>query len=294
MTRKALNIFIISVVSLIIVSMAASMLVFATASSYNKIENTSNASDQSAPAEPMNTTSLTSYKEMTVCVSRVDYYKDNTLSGNPIGSKVFGDIVYAEQNSTGISRIYNQTGALLGYCKSVALIDSSVKLFVEVPYVWNSDGQVSKLVDIRKYMIIFDAQIICGEDEPVLMQYDTMLKLFEVAGKFYSELGYTLVIEKAYVPESDTQNDTCCSVCSHATGASVTLKMLKKGASKTETIPLYEHEGIVNSPVSAFTKLLEDYALIRDQSSDCFYDTDHEAYMPTDYDLSSPLYSVWK
>ena len=290
MTRKALNIFIISVVSLIILSMTASMIVFADAETYNKTQN----SENTLSAETVNSTSTNSYTEMTVCVSRVDYYKDNTLSGNPIGSKVFGDTVYAEQNSTGISRIYNQTGALLGYCESVALIDKSVKLFIEVPYAWNSDGQISKLVDLRKYMMIFDAQIICDEDEPILIQYYTMLKLFEVASAFYSELGYTLVVEKAYLPESSAKNETCCSTCSHASGASLTLKMLKKGASKTEDIPLREQEGISNSPISTFAKLLEDYDLIRDRESNCFYDTDHKAYMPTDYDLSSPLYSAWK
>ena len=290
MSRRILNIFIISVVSLIIVSVTASMLVFATAPLYNKTENTANLS----PAEPLNTSSLTSYKEMTVCVSRADYYKDNTLSGSPIGSKVFGDTVFAEQNSVGISRIYNQIGALLGYCRSVELVDSSVKLFVEVPYAWNSDGQISRLVDIRKYAEIFDAQIIYDEDMPILIQYDTMIKLFEVAEKFYSDLGYTLVLEKAYIPESKIPRDLCCTFCSHATGASLALKMLKKGASKTESIPFYEHEELPSSPVSSFIKLLEDYSLIHDESSDCFYDADCTAYMTTDYDISSPLYSVWK
>ncbi|MBE6607402.1 MAG: hypothetical protein E7633_02430 [Ruminococcaceae bacterium] len=285
MSKKILNIFIISVISLIIVSAAASLLALA-ASSYTEHKKLSSPENNNpAPAA--------SYVEMIVCVSRVEYYKDNTLSGNPIGFKVFGDKVYAEQNSTGISRIYNQTGALLGYCKSVSLMNSSVKLFVEVPYAWNSEGQISRLVDVRKYAEIFDARIIYSDDEPILIQYDTMIKLFEVADKFYSELGYTLVIEKAYIPQSKISEE-CCLVCSHASGASLTLKMLKKGASKTEAIPYYEHEGLDSSPVSAFTKLLEDYSLIHDESSDCFYDADYTAYMITDYDLSSPVYYIRK
>jgi hypothetical protein len=290
MTRRLLNIFIISVVSLIIVSTAASMLVFATASSYNKTE----CPDKTDSAIQTNSTATASYTEMKVCVERIDYYKDNTLSGNPIGSKFFGEIVYAEQNSTGISRIYNKTGALLGYCESVALIDSSIKIFVELPYTWNSDGQVSKLVDLRKYILIFDVPLIYDEDEPIILQYDTMLRLFEAANAFYTELGYTLVLEKAYIPESKIPEATCCTTCSHATGASLTLKMLKIGSSKTEAIPRYSQDQIPNSSVSPFTKLLEDYALIRDEDSDCFYDTDYEAYMPTDHDLSSPIYSIWK
>lgn len=276
MSRKTLNIFIISVISLIIVSSAASLLVFA-ASSYNQ-------NKKIAPAEPLNTTVAESYVEMIVCVRRLDYYKDNTLSGNPIGSKLFGETLYAQQNSVGISRIYNKSGALLGYCRSYMLIDKSAKLFVEVPYAWNSNGQVSRLVDIRKYAEIFDAQIIYNEDEPALIQYDTMLKLFEVAGKFYSELGYTLVLEKAYIPESKLGDKLCCSSCSHATGAALTLKMLKKGASLTESVPAE----------SSFTRLLEDYGLLHDESTDCFYDADFKAFMTTDYDTSSQTYYVWK
>ena len=276
MSRKILNIFIISVISLIIASGAASLLVFA-ASSYNQ-------NKKITPDEAMNTLSTESYVEMVVCVRRLDYYKDNTLSGNPIGAKLFGETLYAQQNSVGISRIYNKSGALLGYCRSYMLIDKSAKLFVEVPYAWNSDGQVSRLVDIRKYAEIFDAQIIYSEDEPMLVQYDTMLKLFEVAGKFYSELGYTIVLEKAYVPESKLGDRFCCSVCSHATGATLTLKMLKKGASLTESIP----------SESSFARLLEDYGLLHDESTDCFYDADFKAFMTTDYDTSSYLYYIWK
>ena len=276
MSRKMLNIFIISVISLIIVYSAASLLVFA-ASSYNQ-------NKKITPDEAMNTTVAESYVEMIVCADRLDYFRDNTLSGNPIGSKLFGETLYAQQNSVGISRIYNKSGALLGYCKSSMLIDKSAKLFVEVPYAWNSGGQVSRLVDIRKYAEIFDAQIIYNEDEPMLVQYDTMLKLFEVAGKFYSELGYTLVLEKAYVPESKLGDNPCCSTCSHATGAALTLKMLKKGASLTESIPAD----------SSFSRLLEDYGLIHDKSSSCFYDADSSSFMTTDYDTSSYLYYVWK
>ena len=276
MSRKILNIFIISVISLIIVSGAASLFVFA-ASSYNQ-------NKKSTPAETLNTASTESYVEMVVCVRRLDYYKDNTLSGNPIGTKLFGETLYAQQNSVGISRIYNNSGALLGYCKSYMLIDKSAKFFVEVPYAWNSDGQVSRLVDIRKYAEIFDAKIIYNEDEPTLIQYDTMLKLFEVAGKFYSELGYTLVLEKAYIPESKLGNKICCSVSSHATGAALTLKMLKKGASITESVP----------SDSSFSRLLEDYGLIHDESTNCFYDADFKAFMVTDYDTSSQMYYVWK
>lgn len=276
MSRKILNIFIISVISLIIVSSAASLLVFAAAS-YNQ-------NKKSSPAEALNTTVAESYVEMVVCVRRLDYYKDNTLSGNPIGAKLFGETLYAQQNSVGISRIYNKSGALLGYCKSYMLIDKSAKLFVEVPYAWNSDGQVSRLVDIRKYAEIFDAQIIYNEDEPMLIQYDTMLKLFEVADEFYSELGYTIVLEKAYIRESSLGSKLCCSVCSHATGSALTLKMLKKGASITEGVP----------SESSFTRLLEDYGLIHDESTDCFYDADFKAFMTTDYDTSSQMYYVWK
>lgn len=274
MSRKILNIFIISVISLIIVLSAASLLVFA-ASSYNQ--------DKKSSAQTVNNTSTDSYTEMIVCVSRLDYYKDNTLSGNPIGSKLFGETLYAQQNSVGISRIYNKSGALLGYCRSYMLIDKSAKLFVEVPYAWNSDGQVSRLVDIRKYAEIFDAQIIFPENEPMLIQYDTMLKLFEVADAFYLDLGYTLVLERAYIPESKLDRDPCCTVCSHATGAALTLKMLKKGASVTESVPTD----------SSFTRLLEDYGLLHD-SSDCFYDTDFNSFMTTDYDTSSYTYYVWK
>ena len=276
MSRKTLNIFIISVISLIIVYSAASLLVFA-ASSYNQ-------NKKITPDEAMNTTAAESYVEMIVCVRRLDYFRDNTLSGNPIGSKLFGETLYAQQNSVGISRIYNKSGALLGYCKSSMLIDKSAKLLVEVPYAWNSDGQVSRLVDIRKYAEIFDAQIIYNEDEPMLVQYDTMLKLFEVADKFYSEFGYTLVLEKAYVPESKLDKDPCCASPSHATGATLTLKMLKKGASLTESA----------SSDSSFTRLLEDYGLIHDVSSSCFYDADSSSFMTTDYDISSYLYYVWK
>ena len=111
-----------------------------------------------------------------------------------------------------------------------------------------------------------------------------MLKLFEVAGKFYSELGYTLVLEKAYVPESKLGDNPCCSTCSHATGAALTLKMLKKGASLTEAVPAD----------SSFSRLLEDYGLIHDKSSSCFYDADSSSFMTTDYDTSSYLYYVWK
>lgn len=275
MSRKILNIFIISVISLIIVYSAASLLAFA-ASSYNQ--------DKKCGAQTVNNTSAESHTEMIVCVRRLDYYKDNTLSGNPIGSKLFGETLYAQQNSVGISRIYNKSGALLGYCRSYMLIDKSAKLFVEVPYAWNSDGQISRLVDVRKYAEIFDAQIIYNEDEPILVQYDTMLKLFEVADAFYLDLGYTLVLEGAYIPESKLGNKPCCTVCSHATGAALTLKMLKKGASVTESIPTD----------SSFSRLLEDYGLLHDESTDCFYDTDFSSFMTTDYDTSSHTYYVWK
>ena len=64
---------------------------------------------------------------------------------------------------------------------------------------------------IHLYHILTNSFNICQESN---IFFNKSLMIFEVAGEFYSELGYTLVLEKAYVPESKLEDKSCCTSCS--------------------------------------------------------------------------------
>ncbi len=287
MKRKTLSIILISAALLLTVSLTASLIAFASPPSASVINNTE---DNPAPTGPINS-ALT---EMKVCTEWVAYYKDIEMGGNPIGRKNFGEAVLAEEDEEveSVMRIYNESGALLGYCDKNALVPKNAAFYAEVPLMWNEEGQISRLVDLRKYAMIFDAPIICDDDRVILIQYDTMLKLFDVAEKFYSDLSYTLVIENAYLSASAVESGVCCGL-SHSNGAHLTLKMLKIGESETEEIPLLDISDPSGEKLSVFASLLSDYSFISESGS-CFYDSDYESYMHTELDMSSITYSIWE
>lgn len=286
MKRKALSSFLISIASLLIISLAATSIAFASSYLYISNDKTEQASLLGAKSS--------SRTEMKVCVQIMKYYKDTSLGGSPLDTKKLGDTVYAEKVSGDVMCIYNKNGAMLGYCKASELVKKDAKFFAEIPYEWNEDGQISNLVDLRKYILIFDADVICDTDKPVLVQYDTAIKLFKAAKEIKASYGYTICVDKAYIPSSHASSETCCEVCSHAKGASLTLSILKNGESVSEKIPVYEDENAVSPVSSKLTKLLADFSLMRDSQSDCFYDADHLSYISTDHDTSSLIYSIWE
>ena len=287
MKRKAFNTFLISIVSLlIIISFTAESIAFA---------NAYLASSKNAAPEVLALTQKSSARvEMKVCVQTMRYYKNTALSGNPVDTKKFGDVVFAEKVDESIMCIYNKNGAMLGYCESKNLVSKDAKFFAEIPYEWNSSGQISNLVDLRKYILIFGADVICDSDEPVLIQYDTATKLFRAASEIKKAHGYTLCVDEAYVPASEASSEKCCTLCSHSKGCVLTLSVLKNGESISEKIPLYDEENTASNVASKLTKLLADFSLLRDAESDCFYDADHESYISSDHGKSSLIYSVWE
>ncbi len=286
MKRKAFHTFLLSVAFLLIISFATSAIVFANSYLHTQKYN-------SAQVSPINEKS-SKRTEMKVCVQSMKYYKDITLSGSPIDSKKFEDIVHAEKISAEIMCIYNKNGVMLGYCKASELVKKEAKFFAEIPCQWNESGHISNLVDLRKYILIFDAQVVCNEDKPVLVQYDTAIKLFKAAEEIKTSYGYTLCVNKAYIPASSASSETCCSIRAHSKGASLTLSILKNGESVSERIPVYEDETSESPVISSIAKLLAEFSLIRDSESDCFYDADYQSYITTDHDMSSLIYSIWE
>ncbi len=292
MKRKAFKTFLVSIVSLLIISLAASGVVFAS-TLYR-----STPSDDSENSEKISVlnTEGSSYVAMKVCVQTMNYYKSASLSGTPVPNpKRFGDVVYISSDDIGkeIVCIYTISAGSyvnLGHCEASSLVKKETGFYAEIPQEWNDEGQISNLVDLRKYIRIFDAKVTCSEDEPVLVQYDTALKLFKAAKKINDTYGYTLCVDNAYVPMSKEQS--CCDVCSHSTGASLMLSILKKGESVSEKIPVYE--GTSSTVVNKISKLLADYSITRSKESDCFYDEDYLSYMSTDHDMSSLIYSIWE
>ncbi len=294
MKRKALNTFLVLIVSLLIISLAASGVIFAS-SSYRSED--SEHSESSEKVSVLNTKS-SSYIAMKVCVQTMNYYQNANLEGNPVPNpKKFGDTVYVSSNDIGkdVVCIYTISAGnyfILGHCKASSLVKKDAEFYAEVPQEWNDEGQISNLVDLRKYIRIFGAKVNCDGDKPILVQYDTVLKLFKAAKEINDTYGYTLCVDKAYIPESQATSESCCDICSHSTGASLMLSILKSGESASEKIPIYE--GTSSTAVNKISKLLADYSLLRSGASDCFYDADYASYVSTDHNMSSLTYSVWE
>ena len=297
MKRKAYGTFLILTASLLIISLAASCIVFASAYIHT-IENEEVAVSESSSRAAVRT-------EMKVCVPSMKYYKNSALSGNPLDSKKFGEIVFAQKISDGVMCIFNKNGAMLGYCRDSDLVKTSAKYFAEIPYEWNEDGKVSQLVDLRKYILIFGADVTCDDSDPVLVQYETAVKLFGAAKEISEMYGYKLCVDSAYVPESLLPDESCCTLCSHSTGAVLTFSLspLEQGESADdEGIVAQENEGTnegetkppVPPTLSEVVSILARYSLLRDGESYCFYDADFESYISTDHDMSSLTYSIWE
>lgn len=221
---------------------------------------------------------------MKVCVEKMNYYKNASLTGAPLGTKKFGEIVYCESADEGVVCIYNKSGNMLGYCELFSLVSQDAKFFAEIPQKTNEARQISKLVDLRKYILIFGAKVNCDESEPILIQYDTAMKLFRAAKEINETFDCTLNVEKAYIQIANgCEKD-------HSTGAVLTLSITKRGESTSEKIPVYEDD----MTLGKISKVLSDHSLIRTGETDCFYDADIESYIPTSLDMSSLTYSVWE
>ena len=226
---------------------------------------------------------------MKVCTEKMNYYRNESFEGAPLGTKKFGDVVYAEDAENGVFRIYNKTGNMLGYCSASSLVDQNARFFGE--FAWKSDastGKVSKLVDLRKYILIFDSSVKCDEDTCIAVQYDTALKLFRAAKEIYESYEYVLSVEAAHTREA------CSCGEDHSNGGALTLKITKKGESQSESIPVYENEGTPNQTIGKIAKILADNSLIRIAETDCFADADSSSYLPTVIDYSAITYSVWE
>lgn len=226
---------------------------------------------------------------MRVCVEKMNYYKNESFEGSAVGTKKFGDIVYAEDAGNNVVCIYNKNGSKLGYCSASSLVDQNAHFFAEFPHSTDlSSGKVSKLVDLRKYILIFNANVTCDEESYVAIQYDTAIKLFRAAKDIYDQYGYTVNVKGSHM------SDTCTCGGDHSTGGVLQLTITKRGENTSESIPLYENEGTPNQTVGKIAKVLADNSLIRVGESDCFADADNSSYMSTVIDPNSVTYSVWE
>ena len=261
---------------------------------------------------------------MKVCIEKMSYYKNESFEGSAIGTRKFGEIVYAEDMGGNIARIYNKSGNMLGYCSMFSLVDENARFIAEFPWQRDvSSGKISKLVDLRKYVEIFEASVTCNENDYVAIQYDTAMKLFRAARSIYDECGYILNVSVAH--------SASCTGCSedHKTGGVLTLTITKDGESVSESIPLYMEDDIVEIPsvyetgdtvedpsanegedsvedpsdteetpparaLSRVAQILADNSLIRVGETDCFADADLASYISTVINSSSVTYTVWE
>lgn len=289
MKKRTVSVFLLI---FLLISLAASLLSFAAVSHRNTNDISARLEKDFSDIKSLEN-KASSRKKMKVCSEKMNYYQNASFEGDAIGEKTFGYVLYAEEYSDGVMRIYTENGAVLGYCEASALIGADAMFFAEIPYEWNESGQVSKLVDIRKYIMLFDADLLCDSETPILIQYDTMLKLFDAAKSFSISFGYKLMIEKAYIPSSNGSGCKCLSACPHASGACIALSMVKKGESTSVSIPIYADETAEILVDSEFAELLAKFSLIHGDSG-CFYDSSYSSYMITDHDLSSLIYSIWE
>lgn len=292
MKIKLFYALLITVSCMLALSVTASSFIFASNLSDKEISDTADVYADSI--------TKATYVPMKVCVEKMNYYRNETLDGSAF-TKKFGDIVYVSSSDIGkdVMCIHTLSGnnyVVLGYCRSSSLVKADSLFFAEVPEQWNSEGQISKLVDLRKYIRIFDAKIICDESVTLLIQYDVAVRLFEVAEEIYGKSGYTLCVDLAYIPESEIPEEDmrCCTECMHSTGACLTLSILKKGEQTPISIPVYADPESEAPRQGEISKLLEDYSFIRSGESDCFYDADHDNYISSDLDLSSLIYLIWE
>ncbi len=254
---------------------------------------------------------------MKVCVEKMSYYRNEIFEGSALGSKKFGEIVYAEDAGGNVARIYNKSGNMLGYCSMFHLVTEDVRFIAEFP--WRTDtatSQVSKLVDLRKYIDVFEAKVTCSDSDYVAIQYDTAIKLFRAARTIYDECGYILNVSVAH-----TSSCTCAE--DHKTGGILTLTITKTGSNVVESIPLYADTVAINEDdtitdpstdpstdtttdpdatpdstpdraLSRIAQILADNSLIRVSETDCFADADNSSYISTVIDPSTVTYSVWE
>lgn len=226
---------------------------------------------------------------MKVCVEKMSYYKNESFEGSALGTKKFGDTVYVEDAGGGVVRIYNKNGNMLGYGSASAIVSQDARFFAEFPQKTDAtSGKISRLVDLRKYITIFDASVNCDNDNCVAVQYDTATKLFRAASEIYSQYEYTLNVKIAH------SSDVCTCGEDHSTGGVLLLTVTKRGENVEENIPLYENEGTAEQTLGKIAKILSDNALIRIGESDCFADADNASYLPNVIKQSDITYSVWE